>query len=184
MFILRVRRGLFVQDPHGKVRDLEAARLSACPYPLRSACAPFAMGRFSNVSYILLAEFDIDAGSLLSRQLPWPTGVDPQLLAELMLPEGVHDVEQDWTVFMLNQTPENTCQIVLGDEPTEDDSTLDLGAGGSQPLLHGLNLVFRKYDPNVKRKWTVKALAICTHHPFIHMFKVRGSTKAANVCAH
>ena len=23
-----------------------------------------------------------------------------RLLAELMLPEGVHDVEQDWTVFM------------------------------------------------------------------------------------
>ncbi|KAH7098292.1 spindle pole body interacting protein [Auriculariales sp. MPI-PUGE-AT-0066] len=134
------------------------------------------MGRRSNVSYVLLAEFDIDAGSLLSRQLPCATGVDPQLLAELMLPEGVHDVEEDWTVFMLNQTPENTCQIMSDDN---DDNVLlehdapPPGVDGqpTQPLLHGLNLVFRKYDPNVKRKWTVKALAICTQHPYIHMFK-------------
>ncbi|EJD37908.1 spindle pole body interacting protein [Auricularia subglabra TFB-10046 SS5] len=132
------------------------------------------MGRRKNVSYVLLAEFDIDVGTTLSRQLPWPTGVDPQLLAELMLPEGVHDVEQDWTVFMLNQTAENTCDIIIeaSSEEEEEDDNSDSGSGSKQqPILHVLNLVFRKFDSTAKRKWVVKALAICTHHPYIQIFK-------------
>lgn len=105
-----------------------------------------------------------------------------------MLPEGVHDVEQDWTVFMLNQTPENSCQVVITDSGDEEDVTEDLDGVKQQPLLHVLNLVFRKFDSTAKRcvftlhapyrligprKWVVKALAICTHHPHIQIFKVR-----------
>ncbi|KZV91708.1 spindle pole body interacting protein [Exidia glandulosa HHB12029] len=129
------------------------------------------MGRRKNVSYILLAEFDIDRGTTLSRQLPWPTGVDQQILAEQMVPEGVHEVEQDWTVFMLNQTPENTCQIVINDSGDEGDDGEDIDGVKQQPVLHVLNLVFRKFDSTVKREWVVKALAICTHHPYIQIFK-------------
>ncbi|KCV73453.1 hypothetical protein H696_00987 [Fonticula alba] len=54
------------------------------------------------ISYVLLAEFDIDKGSVLSSQYPSETGVDVQLLAELMLPDGAHNREQDWTTFGLN----------------------------------------------------------------------------------
>lgn len=31
-----------------------------------------------HVSFILLAEFDIDQGSILSHQYPYPTGMDEQ----------------------------------------------------------------------------------------------------------
>ena len=76
-----------------------------------------------------------------------------------MLPEGVHDVEQDWTVFMLNQTPENTCEIMIEASSSEDehDDDSDSGSGSKkQPILHVLNLVFRKFDSTAKR---------CVHLP-------------------
>eukprot|EP01137_Pigoraptor_chileana_P035916 Opistho-2@30673 len=60
-----------------------------------------------HVNYILLAEFNIDTGSGLSHQYPAPTGADPHVLAELMLPDGAHKREEDWTIFFLNQEPPN-----------------------------------------------------------------------------
>ncbi|PRP84707.1 methionyl-tRNA synthetase [Planoprotostelium fungivorum] len=55
------------------------------------------------VSYILVAEFDIDKGSTITFQYPEATGEDTQLLAELMLPDGVHKRDEDWTVFLLGR---------------------------------------------------------------------------------
>ena len=55
------------------------------------------------VEAVLLAEFDIDKGSLLRHQYPAPVSDAEQLLAELMLPEGSHNHFQDWTFFMLNR---------------------------------------------------------------------------------
>lgn len=76
-----------------------------------------------------------------------------------MLPEGVHDVEQDWTVFMLNQTPENSCQVMISDSGDEEDVYEDVDGVKQQPLLHVLNLVFRKFDSTAKR--CVRALRVC-----------------------
>eukprot|EP01111_Echinosteliopsis_oligospora_P018977 TRINITY_DN8966_c0_g1_i1.p1 TRINITY_DN8966_c0_g1~~TRINITY_DN8966_c0_g1_i1.p1 ORF type:complete len:669 (+),score=182.08 TRINITY_DN8966_c0_g1_i1:232-2238(+) len=56
-----------------------------------------------HVEYILLAQFDIDKGSVIKHQFPRPTGVEEQLLAELMLPDGAHKRDDDWTVFFLNR---------------------------------------------------------------------------------
>ena len=61
------------------------------------------MRRKLNVEYILLAEFDIITGSTVKRQYPFSIGVDEQMLAELMLPDGAHKREDDWTVFFLNR---------------------------------------------------------------------------------
>ena len=55
------------------------------------------------VESVLLAEFDIDKGSVLRLQYPEKVSEDEGLLAELMMPEGVHNHFQDWTVFMLNR---------------------------------------------------------------------------------
>eukprot|EP00128_Syssomonas_multiformis_P005066 Colp12_sorted_trinity150504_noHs@23702 len=55
-----------------------------------------------HVFYIMLAEFDIDRGSTLSHQYPLPYN-GKENLAELMLPDGAHKREEDWTVFFLNQ---------------------------------------------------------------------------------
>ena len=54
------------------------------------------------VDAVMLAEFDIDKGSVCRVQYPREVG-DAGLLAELMLPEGAHNHSQDWTVFMLNR---------------------------------------------------------------------------------
>ena len=55
------------------------------------------------IEAVLFAEFDIDKGSVLRVQYPQQISEDEGLLAELMLPEGVHNRPQDWTVFMLNR---------------------------------------------------------------------------------
>ncbi|KAG8846289.1 hypothetical protein FRB96_002041 [Tulasnella sp. 330] len=119
-----------------------------------------------HVSFVLLAEFDIDQGSVLSHEYPYPTGMDEQLLADLMIPDGVHEQTEDWTIFFLNQTPGNTISSIFtpGDEEEEE-------ADDKKDLLYVLNLVRTKHDKSVKRGAVVKALAICTHHPCIQIFK-------------
>ena len=65
-----------------------------------------------NVSYILVAEFDIDKGNTITFQYPKDTEEDKQLLAELMLPDGVHKRDSDWTVFFLNRPSSNNNSLI------------------------------------------------------------------------
>ncbi|KAJ1719454.1 hypothetical protein LPJ53_005790 [Coemansia erecta] len=109
-----------------------------------------------NVEYILVAEFDIDRGAILRHQYPRATGADDSHLAELMLPDGAHARESDWTVFFLNQKA-----------PDADGRVADGGA----PLLYVLNLVRTKHDKEVRRGAVVKAMAVCTRHRFIHIYQ-------------
>ena len=44
--------------------------------------------------------------------------------------------------------------------------------GEGPPLIYVLNLVNTKHDKTVKRGAIVKAMAICTRHPFLHIYKV------------
>ncbi|KIJ32139.1 hypothetical protein M422DRAFT_783555 [Sphaerobolus stellatus SS14] len=128
------------------------------------------VGRSSgrHVSFVLLAEFDIDTGANLTRQFPQPLGVEnDQLVAELMIPDGVHSQQEDWTVFMLNQTPESTVEPVIADA----DSVVTDNDQEESELLYVLNLVRTKHDKSLRRGAVVKALAICTRHPFIQLFK-------------
>lgn len=108
------------------------------------------------VPYLLLAEFDIDEGSVLRHEYPSPTGTDQHLLAELMLPDGVHSRSEDWTVFFLNQStlkPQATAAAAAAAPASA------AGAVGppvtmneaDQPLLHVLNLVRTKKDDTVRR---------------------------------
>lgn len=66
-----------------------------------------------------------------------------------MLPEGVHDHTQDWTVFMLNQTPGNTISSVLGAD--SDDANAGPAPEDKPELLYVLNLVRTKLDTTVRR---------------------------------
>ncbi|KAJ1943088.1 hypothetical protein GGF37_002811 [Kickxella alabastrina] len=109
-----------------------------------------------NVEYILLAEFDIDRGAILKHQYPRPTGADDSHLAELMLPDGAHARESDWTMFFLNQKAPDENGRVSEDGP---------------PLLYVLNLVRTKHDKEVRRGAIVKAMAVCTRHRFIHIYQ-------------
>lgn len=61
-----------------------------------------------------------------------------------MIPDGVHDQSEDWTIFFLNQTPGNTIASIFtpGDEDEESHE---------KDLLYVLNLVRTKHDKTVKR---------------------------------
>lgn len=60
-----------------------------------------------------------------------------------------------------------------GDDGWDDESSDDEPEGGEgPPLIYVLNLVNTKQDKTVKRGAVVKAMAICTRHPFLHIYKV------------
>jgi hypothetical protein len=56
------------------------------------------------------------------------------------------------------------------DGDSSDDSEPEGGEG--PPLIYVLNLVNTKQDKTAKRGAVVKAMAICTRHPFLHIYKV------------
>ncbi|KAI6124424.1 docking domain of Afi1 for Arf3 in vesicle trafficking-domain-containing protein [Pisolithus croceorrhizus] len=122
-------------------------------------------------SFVLLAEFDIDSGAQLTYQFPQPLGTDEGLLANLMLPDGAERHFEDWTIFFLNQTPFNTIAPVLALETHEPNDDHSSAKGSHSELIYVLNLVRTKHDKSVRRGAVVKAMAICTRHPFIQIFK-------------
>ncbi|KAJ7502504.1 stabilization of polarity axis-domain-containing protein [Mycena galericulata] len=127
-------------------------------------------------SFVLLAEFDILAGAQLKYQFPQPLGVDESVLAMSMLPDGAETQLDDWTIFFLNQTAFNTISPVLALDTPEVKTTALMGepapsAPDKPDLLCVLNLVRTKHDPTLDRGAKVLALAICTRHPFIQIFK-------------
>jgi hypothetical protein len=63
------------------------------------------------------------------------------------------------------------------DDDWDDDESTDSEPEGIEgpPLVYVLNLVNTKQDKTVKRGAVVKAMAICTRHPFLHIYKVRES---------
>ena len=85
----------------GLNRGVGARVLTCSSLPVGVSCARAAMSQF--IEAILFAEFDIDKGSVLRQQYPEKVTDDEGLLAELMLPEGTHNHNQDWTIFMLNR---------------------------------------------------------------------------------
>ncbi|BGP39727.1 hypothetical protein JCM10450v2_003696 [Rhodotorula kratochvilovae] len=138
----------------------------------------------AHVEYVLLAEFDIDQGSILKHQYPAPTGTDEHLLAEHMLPDGAHDRAEDWTVFYLNQVPGLTVDPAplaqaradlkgkgrAPDQDAQPDDAVQVvqDDGG---LLYVMSLVRTKKDATVRRGALVKALAVATRNPYIQIFK-------------
>ncbi|KAF5381150.1 hypothetical protein D9757_009432 [Collybiopsis confluens] len=126
-------------------------------------------GNGNHCSFVLLAEFDIIEGAQLKYQFPQPCGVDESVLAMSMLPDGAETQLDDWTIFFLNQTEFNTIEPVLA---LESDSYTDDGEEEKKKeLLCVLNLVRTKHDKSLDRGARVLALAICTRHPFIQIFK-------------
>ena len=87
-----------------------------------------------------------------SRDNPLFKLIFDRLLAELMIPDGVHDQSEDWTIFFLNQTPFNTIAPVLAlDTPGVRTSRIEEDEDGNPELLYVLNLVRTKLDKTVRR---------------------------------
>jgi hypothetical protein len=71
------------------------------------------------------------------------------------------------------------------DDDLDDESTDSEPEGGEgPPLIYVLNLVNTKHDKTVKRGAVVKAMAICTRHPFLHIYKVCDSLGALRTMKH
>ncbi|GAA6027633.1 hypothetical protein JCM8097_007956 [Rhodosporidiobolus ruineniae] len=157
--------------------------------PSSGSIASLALAQHGNqthrpaVEYVLLAEFDIDQGSVLRHQFPASTGTDEHLLAEHMLPDGAHDRPEDWTVFYLNQVPGLTVDPTLlakADVKGKGKAVEQDGAGETTTkpagkdeggLLYVMSLVRTKKDATVRRGALVKALAVATRNPYIQIFK-------------
>lgn len=78
---------------------------------------------------------------------------------------------------------ERLAGMIPEEEPEEEDLDEDFDdgeettdsepeGGEGPPLIYVLNLVNTKHDKTVKRGAVVKAMAICTRHPFLHIYKV------------
>ena len=166
----------------------------------------------------------------MEHQYPGAISGDENMLAELMLPDQVHNRKEDWTIFFMHkdtseeeeateddgaEKKENTKDIsesadgaqsiadvgseantadARGGETEDQDQDQDEAEGGEgPPLIYVLNLVNTKHDSSAKRCVPtrseattgitilihasgrgayVKAMAICTRHPFLHIYKV------------
>ncbi|KAL9061558.1 MAG: hypothetical protein Q9162_000090 [Coniocarpon cinnabarinum] len=137
----------------------------------------------SHVEFILVAKFDIDKGSMMEHQYPGPISGNETMLAELMLPDQAHKHPNDWTIFFLHK---DLSSEVDGESPSKKDfdgdayqtdehsdqeeaDAEDLLEG--PPLIYVLNHVITKHDDTVKRGAVCRAMAICTPHQFLDVFK-------------
>ncbi|TVY51329.1 Protein mesA [Lachnellula cervina] len=59
----------------------------------------------------------------------------------------------------------------LGESSGDDSDDSEPEGGEGPPLIYVLNLVNTKQDKTAKRGAVVKAMAICTRHPFLHIYK-------------
>lgn len=114
-------------------------------------------------------------------------------LAELMLPDGAHLRAEDWTVFYLGQTSHSGLSVstaILGSDeqsPPEISRRASMMAPEDRPprgvpgggLLYVLNCVRMKEDKSMRRGAMVKAMAICSPFPYIGIYKVCTSLRAA-----
>ena len=150
-----------------------------------------------HVEYILVASFDIDRGPIMEHQFPGAISPDENMLAELMLPDQTHVRQQDWTMFFLHKDAGTSEEDLaerrarrrlreakmraraagetnnVEEEEAEDETSSDESDDGmdTPPLMYVLNLVNTKQDSTVKRGAVVKAMAICTRHSFLHIYK-------------
>ncbi|KAJ0394418.1 hypothetical protein P43SY_010915 [Pythium insidiosum] len=115
------------------------------------------------VDVVLYAEFDIDKGSTLRESVPCAIAhYSPEFFADVMLPEGVHNRQQDHTIFFLNRER----VVAPGDEKAREASDDPL-----QQFMYCLSVVRTHHDATVRRGARVKAVALCSRLKFAFSFK-------------
>lgn len=131
----------------------------------------------------------------MEHQYPGAISPDENMLAELMLPDQTHMRAQDWTMFFLHkdgaaaddeefeqqkkqareqrQLARESRRSAATDEQEEDtlDEETDDESDEAAPLMYVLNLVYTKHDANEKRGAKTQAMAICTRHSFLDIYK-------------
>ncbi|KAI9727592.1 MAG: hypothetical protein M1834_008031 [Cirrosporium novae-zelandiae] len=87
-------------------------------------------------------------------------------------PNGL-DTSDDGTAAItgLMDTGEDEDGEITGEEDMSESEEDDEDVIEAPPLIYVLNLVYTKQDHTVKRGAVVRAMAICTRHSFLHIYK-------------
>lgn len=142
--------------------------------------------------YFMMGVLDAGGYSLMTSRL-----------AELMLPDGAHLRQEDWTVFYLGQTSSSAVDPMLEHQSPSSQNRLSNTsasmmrrksgmANDGKPregiagngLLYVLNIVRMKEDKSMRRGAQVKALALCSPYPYIGIFKVSDVTRSFPISLH
>ncbi|KAJ6228342.1 arf3-interacting protein [Anaeramoeba flamelloides] len=77
--------------------------------------------RIRNVNYIIFGEFDAYSGNTVRCQYPQPFGTPSETLQELMIPDGLHNLQEDFTVFFLRRNNKTYPEFLSTDQFVESD---------------------------------------------------------------
>ncbi|KAJ6247108.1 arf3-interacting protein [Anaeramoeba flamelloides] len=77
--------------------------------------------RIRNVHYILFGDFDAYSGNTVRCQYPRPFGTSSETLQELMIPDGLHNLEEDFTIFILRRNNKTYPELLSTDQFIESD---------------------------------------------------------------
>jgi hypothetical protein len=115
---------------------------------------------------VLFAEFDIDKGSTLRQS--YPTSVpnySPEFFADFMLPEGVHNREEDFTICFLNRKTIGETNVFAAEVDSNETQNHQASLLKKNPLeefMYCFSVVRTTYDNTVRRGAKVKAVALCS----------------------
>ncbi|KAL8695003.1 MAG: hypothetical protein Q9218_000475 [Villophora microphyllina] len=129
-----------------------------------------------HVEYILVASFHEHRGPIMEHQYPGAISGDENMLAELMLPDQAHVRKQDWTIFFLHK---DTSEDDEKEEEAEGDlktGQVSNGAASEAEEAHKdasghIVLSDTMKEQEELEGGEVKAMAICTRHSFLHIYK-------------
>ncbi|WFD32357.1 hypothetical protein MSPP1_003402 [Malassezia sp. CBS 17886] len=119
--------------------------------------------------FCLLASFDAHAGATLRSSYPFATGLDEQLLAQQMIPDGMHQHDLDWTVLVRPVSALSGLPYV----PREHPHVLSgrIACGGGRTHVYILNLSRTLQDERAPRGSRVLSMAVGTMHPHVTLFR-------------
>ncbi|WBW72254.1 Arf3/6 docking factor [Schizosaccharomyces osmophilus] len=118
-----------------------------------------------SINYIFTAVFDPDQGPVLQYQFPQTSRYDFRFLAEIMLPDRIHERNEDWLQFFLHFREDSQSYSLF---PSVTKAIK--GPNGSE-VFHVLNVIHTKRERFAKRNGTLSAMAICTSFPHVQVLK-------------
>ncbi|EPY54025.1 cytoskeletal protein [Schizosaccharomyces cryophilus OY26] len=118
-----------------------------------------------NIDYIFTAVFDPDQGPVLQYQFPQTSHYDFRFLAEIMLPDRIHERNEDWLQFFLHFREDIQAYSLF---PSVTKAIK--GPNGSE-VYHVLNVIRTKRERLAKRNGSLSAMAICTSFPHVQALK-------------
>ncbi|KAL2315014.1 Cytoskeletal protein [Schizosaccharomyces pombe] len=118
------------------------------------------------IDYLLTAIFDPDRGPVLQYQCPENgEASDLHFLAELMLPDRVHERREDWSLFFIHFSKKSNVFSLFSNV---DDINFE---PSDSNMYYVLNTIRAKRVEGTRRGGSVFAMAICTTFPHVHALK-------------